>query len=33
MFKLMPTWENIVFKNGWLEKLPEANDRIQLPNR
>lgn len=33
MFKLMPTWENIVVKNGWLEKLPEANDRIQLPNR
>jgi len=32
VFKLLPTWESIAINNRWLEKLPEANDRQQLPN-
>ena len=30
--KLLPNWGTIIIKNGWLEKLPEANDRNELPN-
>ena len=29
--KLLPNWGTIIIKNGWLEKLPEANDRKELP--
>jgi hypothetical protein len=25
--KLLPNWGTIIIENGWLEKLPEANDR------
>ena len=30
--KLLPTWEKIVIKNGWIEKLPQADDRKELPS-
>ena len=29
--KLLPNWGAIIIKNEWLEKLPEANDRKELP--
>jgi hypothetical protein len=30
--KLLPNFGNVVIKNGWLEKLPKANDRKELNN-
>ncbi|WP_419393413.1 DUF3231 family protein [Cytobacillus praedii] len=30
--KGLPNWWNIVIKNGWLEKLPPANDREDIGN-
>lgn len=32
VLKLLPNWERIVIKNGWIEKLPQADDRKQLPS-
>ena len=29
--KLVPVWGIIIINNSWLEKLPEANDRKELP--
>ena len=28
--KLLPSWENIIIKNGWLERLPDADGRQEL---
>lgn len=30
--KLLPNWGTIIINNGWLEKLPDADDRKELPN-
>jgi hypothetical protein len=30
VLKLMPSWGTIVIENGWLEKLPDADDRKEL---
>ncbi|KKI91278.1 hypothetical protein WQ54_15780 [Bacillus sp. SA1-12] len=32
VMKGVPNWGNIIIENGWIEKLPEANDRQELPN-
>lgn len=29
--KLLPNWGTIMINNRWIEKLPEADDRIELP--
>ena len=29
--KLLPNWGTIIINNGWLEKLPDADDRKELP--